>query len=103
MLAYVSGKAVFCCLSLGARESSLRAVVLRHGPAGFSEPRVLHFPASQLPSAPAARFAALFAVQPRWTREQLDPYLAGLRVSCEGGRAERVDVVGSTAGRSGAC
>lgn len=39
-----------------------------------------HFPASQLPSAPAARFAALFAAQPRWTREQLDPYLAGLRV-----------------------
>lgn len=39
-----------------------------------------HFQASQLPSTPAARFAALFATQPRWTREQLDPYLAGLKV-----------------------
>lgn len=39
-----------------------------------------HFPASQLPSTPADRFATLFATQPRWTREQLDPYLAGLKV-----------------------
>lgn len=39
-----------------------------------------HCPASQLPSTPAARFVALFATQPRWTREQLDPYLAGLKV-----------------------
>jgi hypothetical protein len=57
---------------------SLVAVVLC---AGISEARVRHFPASQLPCAPAARFAALFAAQPRWTREQLDPYLAQLRVS----------------------
>jgi hypothetical protein len=49
--------------------------------AGITEARVRHFPASQLPGAPAARFAALFAAQPRWTREELDPYLAGLRVS----------------------
>jgi hypothetical protein len=48
--------------------------------AGLSEARVRHLPASQLPSTPAARFAALFAAQPRWTREQLDPYLAGLKV-----------------------
>jgi hypothetical protein len=57
---------------------SLVAVVLC---AGISEARVRHFPASQLPGAPAARFAALFAAQARWTREQLDPYLAQLRVS----------------------
>ena len=53
-------------------------------PAGFSQPRVRHFPAQQLPSAPAARFAALFAAQPRWTREQLDPYLEGLKVGLGG-------------------
>jgi hypothetical protein len=49
-------------------------------PAGVAEPRVKHFPARLLPSAPAARFAALFAVQPRWTREQMDPYLADFKV-----------------------
>jgi hypothetical protein len=48
--------------------------------AGVAEPRVKHFPARLLPSAPAARFAALFAAQPRWTREQLDPYLEGFKV-----------------------
>ncbi|WIA31014.1 hypothetical protein OEZ86_001054 [Tetradesmus obliquus] len=47
---------------------------------GVAEPRVRHFPARLLPSAPAARFAALFAAQPRWTREQLDPYLEGFKV-----------------------
>ncbi|KAF6256903.1 sister chromatid cohesion protein Dcc1 [Scenedesmus sp. NREL 46B-D3] len=47
---------------------------------GVAEPRVKHLPARLLPSAAAARFAALFAVQPRWTREQLDPYLEGFKV-----------------------
>eukprot|EP00775_Hariotina_reticulata_P009935 gene9935-10090_t len=47
---------------------------------GYSEPRIRHFPARLLPGSPQDRFAALFAAQPRWTREQLDPYLAGLRV-----------------------
>jgi hypothetical protein len=45
-----------------------------------AEPRVKHFPTRLLPSAPAARFAALFAVQPRWTRQQLDPYMEGFKV-----------------------
>jgi hypothetical protein len=44
---------------------------------------VKHFPARLLPSAPAARFAALFAVQPRWTREQMDPYLADFKVRAD--------------------
>lgn len=57
------------------------ALVLQADPLeGISEARVRHLPASQLPSTPSARFAALFAAQPRWTREQLDPYLAGLKV-----------------------
>ena len=38
------------------------------------------FPADALPMEPEPRFAALFAAQPRWTREQLDPYIQTLQV-----------------------
>lgn len=62
------------------RPTTSMYLLVFHNAAGFSEPRVCHFPASRLPSTPAARFAALFAAQPCWTREQLDPYLADLKV-----------------------
>ncbi|KAF8068237.1 dscc1 [Scenedesmus sp. PABB004] len=57
------------------------ALLLQPEPSeGFPEPRLRSLPARSLPAAPGARFAALFAAQPRWTREQLDPYLAGMQV-----------------------
>jgi len=36
------------------------------------------FPASALPRAPAARFAALFRQRPRWVMDDLAPYLDGV-------------------------
>jgi hypothetical protein len=63
--------------SLRCRRAPAACVPLAAGP---GEPRLRHLPASQLPAAPGPRFAALFAAQPRWTREQLDPYLAALKV-----------------------
>jgi sister chromatid cohesion protein DCC1 len=38
------------------------------------------FPAESLPVEPGARFAALFGLRPRWTREELDPFLEGWEV-----------------------
>ena len=39
------------------------------------------FPAADMPADPAQRFGALFAARPRWQLAELQPYLAGLRVS----------------------
>ena len=36
---------------------------------------VVRLEAAALPAEPGARFSALFAARPRWTRSQLDPYL----------------------------
>ena len=37
---------------------------------------VVALPAGALPKAPRARFAALFAVKPKWAADELAPYLA---------------------------
>ena len=47
---------------------------------GGADTTVVHFPVSAMPCQPAARFAMLFARQPRWQWEHLKPYLKGLQV-----------------------
>jgi sister chromatid cohesion protein DCC1 len=48
------------------------------GGRGASERGLKRFPASALPSEPAARFQALFAERGRWEASDLEPYLAGV-------------------------
>ena len=60
-----------------------------HAPALFTQRRVgagadrwLHaFSVRELPKSPAERFKALFAERPRWTRDEIEPYLA-VRALC---------------------
>lgn len=52
-------------------------------PGSGPEARIAPFPAAALPADPAERFAALFAVRPRWQWIDLEPYLAGLKVGAE--------------------
>ena len=40
---------------------------------------VVALPALALPKAPRERFAALFAVKPKWSAEELAPYLADIQ------------------------
>lgn len=40
-----------------------------------------YFPARSLPRDPAARFKALFERKPCWQKQELHPYLAGIKVS----------------------
>ena len=42
---------------------------------------VQSFSAADMPADPAQRFGVLFAARPRWQLAELQPYLAGLRVS----------------------
>ena len=45
-----------------------------------AEDRLRYFPADELPAAPAARFAALFAARPRWAADDITPFLDGMQV-----------------------
>lgn len=38
------------------------------------------FPEGELPMTPAERFDALWAAQPRWPAQDIEPYVAGLQV-----------------------
>ncbi|EIE26940.1 hypothetical protein COCSUDRAFT_32309 [Coccomyxa subellipsoidea C-169] len=58
--------------------SMLRGEALREEIGG--EDMLRHLPAAAMPTDPAARFAALFAVKPRWELPDLEPYLADLQV-----------------------
>ncbi len=58
--------------------SMLRGEALREEIGG--EDMLRHLPAAAMPADPAARFAALFAVKPRWELPDLEPYLADLQV-----------------------
>ncbi|KAF8351391.1 hypothetical protein F5887DRAFT_1194907 [Amanita rubescens] len=40
-----------------------------------------YFPASELPPEPAARFTDLFLARPRWTEEDISPFLADIAVN----------------------
>lgn len=40
-----------------------------------------YFPASALPAEPAARFADLFLARPRWTGDDISPFLADIAVN----------------------
>lgn len=42
-----------------------------------------YFPASELPPEPAARFADLFLARPRWTGEDISPFLADIAVNAK--------------------
>jgi sister chromatid cohesion protein DCC1 len=42
------------------------------------EDYVYYFPESVLPSAPQERFISLFKARPRWTREEMQPYIQTL-------------------------
>ncbi|CAH3173248.1 unnamed protein product [Porites lobata] len=41
-------------------------------------PVIWHFPASELSDDPALRFMKLFKVQPKWTLEEIEPYIRNL-------------------------
>ncbi|KAL9980866.1 hypothetical protein ACROYT_G009505 [Oculina patagonica] len=41
-------------------------------------PVIWHFPASELPGDPALRFMKLFKVQPKWTFDEIQPYIRDL-------------------------
>lgn len=60
--------------------SWLRGEALVHDEGGAGTMTVRALSLASLPHEPAGRFAALFAVQPRWTWQQLEPYLEDLRV-----------------------
>ena len=56
-------------------EKLLRGLALVEKAADGSEGTVRPFRASRLPKTPKERFAALFALKPRWTMDELEPYL----------------------------
>jgi sister chromatid cohesion protein DCC1 len=60
-----------------AKEEYLEGLALLERPAGATDAFVRTLIASDLPTEPADRFAALWAVKPRWTLRELDPYLKG--------------------------
>ena len=60
-----------------AKEEYLSGLALIDRPERAAEAFVRALIASDLPREPGDRFAALWAVKPRWTLSELDPYLKG--------------------------
>ena len=59
------------------REEYLAGLALVERPESATEAFVRTLIAKDLPTEPAERFAALWAVKPRWTMVELEPYLKG--------------------------